>query len=104
MKNIKELKDNAIRNIYSQVVSTSISDDFIKAFDIENNEVSLDDAKINIEFEKLKTEYDSGEYQRNRQPEYPSVGDQLDALYHAGVFPEEMATQLKAVKDKYPKE
>ena len=35
--------------------------------------------------------------------EYPDIGDQLDALYHAGVFPEDMANQIKAVKDKYPK-
>ena len=104
MKNIKELKDNAIRNIYSQVVSTSISDDFIKAFDIENNEVSLDDAKINVEFEKLKAEYDSQEYQRQRELEYPKIGDQLDDLYHVGVFSAEMAVKLKAVKDKYSKE
>lgn len=42
-------------------------------------------------------------YQRNRWAEYPSIGDQLDALYHAGVFPEEMANKIKEVKDKYPK-
>ena len=35
--------------------------------------------------------------------EYPSVTDQLDALYHADVFPKEMADKIKAVKDKYPK-
>ena len=34
---------------------------------------------------------------------YPSIGDQLDALYHAGAFPEDMATKIKAVKEKYPK-
>ena len=34
---------------------------------------------------------------------YPYIGDQLDALYHAGVFPKEMADKLKAVKDKYKK-
>ena len=43
------------------------------------------------------------EYQRQRAPEYPSIGDQLDALFHAGVFPPEMAAQIQAVKDKYPK-
>jgi hypothetical protein len=42
-------------------------------------------------------------YQRNRWANYPTLGDQLDALYHAGVFPEEMAAQIKAVKDLYPK-
>jgi hypothetical protein len=39
----------------------------------------------------------------NRRMEYPYIGDQLDALYHAGVFPSEMTAKIKAVKDKYPK-
>jgi hypothetical protein len=42
-------------------------------------------------------------YAEKRVREYPSIGDQLDALFHAGVFPEEMATQIQAVKTKYPK-
>ena len=49
-----------------------------------------------------QTEYDAQEYARNRQTEYPPIGDQLDALFHAGVFPADMAAQLQAVKDKYP--
>tara|TARA_B100001029_G_scaffold52328_1_gene41949 strand:- start:13361 stop:13771 length:411 start_codon:yes stop_codon:yes gene_type:complete len=40
---------------------------------------------------------------QNRRNEYPYIGDQLDALYHAGVFPKEMEDKIKAVKDKYPK-
>jgi hypothetical protein len=39
-----------------------------------------------------------------RRGEYPSIGDQLDALYKAGVFPTDMAAKIKAVKDKYPKQ
>ena len=42
-------------------------------------------------------------YQENRVAEYPPIGDQLDALYHAGVFPDAMAATIKAIKDKYPK-
>lgn len=42
-------------------------------------------------------------YAEKRAVEYPSIGDQLDALFHAGVFPDEMAAQIQAVKDKYPK-
>jgi hypothetical protein len=38
-----------------------------------------------------------------RALEYPAIGDQLDALFHAGVFPAEMAAQIQAVKDAYPK-
>ena len=43
-------------------------------------------------------------YKDARRGEYPSIGDQLDALFHAGVFPEDMAATIQAVKDKYPKE
>jgi hypothetical protein len=42
-------------------------------------------------------------YGQQRVLEYPSIGDQLDALFHAGVFPESMAAQIQAIKDKYPK-
>ena len=52
---------------------------------------------------EFQAEYDAQEYARNRQAEYPPIGDQLDALFHAGVFPADMAAQLQAVKDKYPK-
>jgi hypothetical protein len=43
-------------------------------------------------------------YKENRVKEYPPIGDQLDALYHAGVFPAAMTASIKAIKDKYPKE
>ena len=42
-------------------------------------------------------------YQENRVKEYPPIGDQLDALYHAGSFPAAMTASIKAIKDKYPK-
>lgn len=42
-------------------------------------------------------------YKEQRQLEYPAIGDQLDALFHAGVFPADMAATIQAVKDKYPK-
>jgi hypothetical protein len=47
---------------------------------------------------------DARTYADKRAAEYPSVGDQLDALFHAGVFPEEMASAIQVVKDKYPKD
>ena len=42
-------------------------------------------------------------YAEKRQREYPAIGDQLDALFHAGVFPAEMADKIQAIKNKYPK-
>jgi len=60
--------------------------------------------EIQAEITRLQAEYDAKAYQRNRIPEYPSIGDQLDALFKAGVFPDDMAAKIQAVKDKYPKD
>jgi len=59
--------------------------------------------QIQTELVRLQAEYDAKQYARKRATEYPSIGDQLDALFHAGVFPEAMAAQIQAIKDKYPK-
>lgn len=45
----------------------------------------------------------SSNYYELRKPEYPPIGDQLDALFKAGVFPKEMSDLIQAIKDKYPK-
>lgn len=59
------------------------------------------------DFERVKTEVEqlssNLEYKNHREKEYPPIGDQLDALFHAGVFPSEMAAKIQAIKDKYPK-
>ena len=59
--------------------------------------------EVEIEALRFQDEYEVKEYQRQRVFEYPAIGDQLDALFHAGVFPPEMAAKIQAVKDKYPK-
>ena len=52
---------------------------------------------------ELIAEHNAQEYVRSRKTDYPEIGDQLDALYHAGVFPANMAARIKETKDKYPK-
>jgi hypothetical protein len=42
-------------------------------------------------------------YIGKRKEAYPSIGDQLDSLYHEGIFPDAMANKIKAIKDKFPK-
>ena len=60
-------------------------------------------AEIEAEFARLQADFDAKQYQRTRKGQYPAIGDQLDALYHAGVFPDDMSAKLKAVKDANPK-
>ena len=82
--------------------SLSQADDKLTWLDTEQIKPTNDE--IDAEIIKLKTNYDAKEYQRKRVLEYPPIGDQLDDLYHAGIFSAEMAAKLKAVKDKYSKE
>jgi hypothetical protein len=66
------------------------------AYDVNGNEVTVD-------WDAAQALADSKAYIQQRLMEYPAIGDQLDALFHAGVFPDDMAAQIQAVKDKYPK-
>ena len=45
----------------------------------------------------------ANQYKPKRQAEYPSIGDQLDALWKGGSAAEAMLAQIQAVKTKYPK-
>ena len=59
-------------------------------------------AKADSDAETAQTALEAT-YSFKRKHEYPSIGDQLDALYHAGTFDATMTAAIKAVKDKYPK-
>lgn len=64
--------------------------------------------QIQDEMDRLENLYVSNEYQRERFKEYPSIGEQLDMLWHAidaGKLNKtsDFYTTLKSVKDKYPK-
>ena len=88
------MNHKAIYALYSNVVSV---DDTVGAFDAQGNKVEIDLTAVNAWV-------DPDAYKSKRQMEYPSIGDQLDALFHANVFPAEMAALIQAVKDKYPKD
>ena len=82
-------------------VSVGIYDQKIEWHKPETPPVTLE--QILEEQRRLQQAYDWAEYQRNRAREYPSIQEQLDSLYHAGVFPSEMAARIQAVKAKYPR-
>jgi len=86
-------KHEAIYKLNPNIVT--IRDDI--AYDADGNQVEYDNGLV-------EAEVNANAYKQQRVSEYPSIGDQLDALFHAGVFPEEMAAQIQAIKDKYPKE
>jgi len=87
------MNHKAIYALYSNVVSV---DDTAGAMDADGN-------KVEIDMDAVNAWVDPDAYKFSRASEYPTIGDQLDALFHAGVFPADMAAQIQAVKDKYPK-
>ena len=65
------------------------------------------DEAIQTEASRLQADYDSKQYQRDRQPEYPSLADLADALYWSNQGDntklDEYYAACAAVKAKYPK-
>ena len=95
-------KLNAIKALYKGLyISANSRGEIVWKDDHETTaeETSAIDAK----YASLISDWEAQEYARNRSTEYPPIGDQLDALYHAGVFPKEMSDKLKAVKDAHQK-
>ena len=90
----------AVYATHSNVVA--ISGDGETAFDLNNNPVILDQAKVDVEVERLQVEHNAQAYARNREEAYPSTGDQLDYIYHNGVA-KWKTDMIDPVKDKYPK-
>ena len=94
----------AIYNTHPSVVTIRGDD----AFDADDNPITLDQAAVDVETARLQAEYNSQEYARNRQAEYPSIDELVVALWE-GVVEERMASVTaleglrQAVKDKYPK-
>ena len=68
----------------------------------ERREIDLTPTEI-AEGEARKAAEQVGLYKRLRAAAYPPIGDQLDALFHAGIFPAEMAAKLAEVKARFPK-
>ena len=72
----------------------------------DGNPTNITNEDILAKQVELKAEYDTKQYQRDRakRPKdggYPSIGDQLDDIYHNGI--DAWKATIKVTKDKYPK-
>ena len=98
------LNHDAIRRAYSSAVTI---DDSTGAFDADGNQIELDQALVDAAAAELAAEAAATQYQRNRQPEYPSLADLADALYWSNQGDntklDEYYAACAAVKAKYPK-
>ena len=69
MMNNIATKDQAIRNIYSEVTKVQAGKSFT-AFSEDGNEVLLNTSLVDAEISRLQAEYDSKQYARDRKVEY----------------------------------
>ena len=67
-----------------------------RAWDKDGVEIEVDETLVNAKLEELKI-------QEARAQEYPSIGDQLDMIFHAGLGGDEFQAAIQAVKDAHPK-
>ena len=110
------LDHEAIYEAYKSETKPVVTiDDSAGAFDADGNKVTLDDAKVAAARKAIDDAAALVAYKSKRTGAdgttdtiYPTIGDQLDALYKdivagtvttSGAF----ATAIKATKDKYPK-
>ena len=100
MRNLVFLVE-AIRNVHPNC-GFALDGDDLNNFTLSDG-TAVDVNAVLDEYTKIETTYNSQAYARSRVQEYPPIGDQLDALFKAGVFPADMAAAIQAVKDKYPK-
>ena len=94
-------KLDAILSLHPDAEVTLIADEIVEWHSDDISQPT--DEEITTEQERLQSEYDGNEYQRNRADEYPDIGDHLDYIYHNG-FTKWKSDMIKPVKDKYPKE
>ena len=113
----KILYNKAIQNIFPEVGysiegtdystlgfntgSTTSNGTAIYSWTKDNNYSGPTEEQILEEYDKLVEEYQNNQYQRDRASEYPSIQDQLDALYHQGY--DGWKESINKVKEKYPK-
>ena len=94
----------AVRRVYPNAVTVS---DVRGAFDADGNQIELDQALVDAAAAELAAEAAATQYQRDRQPEYPSLADLADALYWSNQGDntklDEYYQACAAVKAKYPK-
>jgi len=77
------------------------------AFDADGNQIELDQTLVDAAAAEIQAELDATQYQRDRQPEYPSLATFADAYYWAqkgnNTKMDEYVASCDAVKAKYPK-
>lgn len=100
------LNHQAILKAYPSATRVVGNENF-EAFDADGNQIELDQALVDAAAAEIAAELAATEYQRQRAPEYPDLGQLADSLYWASrgdsTKLDEYYAACEAVKAKYPK-
>ena len=95
------MKHQAIRNLYPNVVTI---DDGAGAFDAQGNQVTVDEAAVAAEIERLQPIKAAEQAERNRKAAYISEADPLFSKAQRGeATMEEWQAKVAEIKARYPK-
>tara|TARA_R100000773_G_C4181927_1_gene91279 strand:+ start:500 stop:823 length:324 start_codon:yes stop_codon:yes gene_type:complete len=92
----------ACQRLNSKIVTSSGAGDDLVLTDESGSEISVDKTALEAEIKKIQAELDAVKYQDDRRAEYPSIGTQLDYIYHNGIN-KWKTDMVDPVKKKYPK-
>ena len=92
--------EKAIKKINPNAQFTINADD-INQITWLNATTPISKSDIEAKMVEVQADYNSKQYQRDREKEYPSIVDQLDDIYHNGI--DAWKATIKTTKDKYPK-
>ena len=104
------MNDTVIKAILkiNPTAEVSVSGDDINTIVWENGTTPIPKADIEAKMVEVQADYDAKQYQRDRV--YPSIGDQLDMLWHSIDQDPQLKSKyfdfyeaIKAVKVKHPK-
>ena len=95
------MRHQAIRNLYPNVVTI---DDGAGAFDAQGNQVTVDEAAVAAEIERLQPIKAAEQAERNRQVAYIAESDPLFFKAQRGeATMEEWQSKVAEIKARYPK-
>ena len=96
------MRHEAIRNLYPNVVTV---DDTAGAFDAQGNQVTVDEAAVAAEIQRLQPIKAAEQVSRNRQQAYIAEADPLFFKAQRGeVTMEEWQAKVAEIKARFPKE
>jgi hypothetical protein len=90
--------------IYATHPTVVTVDDTAGAFDAQGNQVTVDEAAVAAEINRLEADYAAKQYQRDRAAAYPSLAEQMDMQYWDSVNGTTVwADTIAAIKQEHPK-